>query len=161
MRKRKKPEHLLILIESANPIIVWKAQKRGRYKSYDVFDAWGIMEALEIAIRLLLIHNPKVLTKFEKLDDQEFMDNPKRKRRYISKEREVLYPQKDDEFAKKYSAELFGYWFATNIGIRELKTIIETACVAANVGFVTIKQGATIVSLFHETHPVFRNQMGT
>ena len=127
----------LILINSG-PKIVWETQKGWRYKSYEMFSVWNIVDALEVSLRLLLIHNPKFLPKFEKLDDKEFMDNPRRKRRYITKEREVLYPQKDDQFTKKNSVELFGYWFATNIGTRELRTILETACKAANLHFAKV-----------------------
>jgi hypothetical protein len=45
----------------------------------------------------------------------------------------VVYLQKDEEFAKKYSLELYGYWFPTNIGFKELASIFKLACQAAGI----------------------------
>ena len=88
----------------------------------------------------VLLADAGVLKKLENLDDKAFSDNPHRKRRYVSKDQETLYLQKDEQFTKKHSIELYGYWFVTNIGYKELSTVFEMVCSAADIDG-QVKQG--------------------
>lgn len=69
----------------------------------------------------------------ERLDDKDFTDSSHRSRRYIAKDLEIVYLQKDESFAKKHSLELYGYWFPTNIGFKELCAMFHLACGAAGL----------------------------
>ncbi len=104
--------------------------KRQCIESYVAFD---IQDALKIILKHTLISDPASLAKMERLDDKEFTKSAHRKRRYIAKHLEIVYLQKDEAFAKKNSIELYGYWFPTNIGFKELSSIFLLACEAVGV----------------------------
>ena len=106
--------------------------------------AMNIIGTLELGISLLLQRDPRLLRKLERIDDKEFTSSSHRKRRYLARDLEVLYLEKDIAFGKKYSAELFGYYFATNIGKKELTTILSNACEAAGIPFEIAVRGYDI-----------------
>lgn len=68
----------------------------------------------------------------ERLDDEDFQHSKLKTRRYIAEHRDVLYIN-SSHLTERYSEQVLGYWVATNIGSKEVSTIIGYACQAAGV----------------------------
>lgn len=66
------------------------------------------------------------------LDDQQFQESKHKTRRYVAEHRDVLYIN-SEHLTEKNSKQVLGYWTATNIGRKEVGTIIGYACQAAGV----------------------------
>ena len=74
-----------------------------------------------------------------KLDDEQFQQSKHKTRRYIAEHRDVLYIN-SEHLTEKHSEQVLGYWVATNIGRKEVGTIIGIACQAAGVKRETISK---------------------
>lgn len=110
------------------------AQCGSRHESYNIYWPKSIKDCLFALFGFLSANNPKFLADLEKLDDTEFLGRKHRSRRYIAKEKDVLYiesPHLTDKYAEKYDQ----YWLATNIGWKEARTIIRMACKAAGLKY--------------------------
>ena len=128
------PKIVKKLVLSKQPLALHVIERSGwQYQKIESFGAFDIQEALKVVLRRILLAEPTLLSKMERLDDKGFTDSSLRSRRYMAKELEIIYLQKDEAFAKKHSIELYGYWFPTNIGFKELSAIFHLACKAAGV----------------------------
>ena len=122
------------LILSKQPLALHEIERTGwRHQRVETFGAFDIQGALRLILQRILQADPELLAKMDRLDDKAFSDSSHRSRRYISKNLETIYLEKDQSFAKKYSRELYGYWFPTNIGFKELSAIFHLACEAAGI----------------------------
>jgi hypothetical protein len=122
------------ILLSKNPLALHEVENSGwKYQHIETFGAYDIQDALRLILQRILMADPELLEKMERLDDKEFTDSSHRSRRYISKCLETIYLKKDDAFSKKYSKELYGYWFPTNIGFKELSAIFLLACKASGL----------------------------
>ena len=119
---------------SRKPLALHEIEKTGwKHQRIETFGAQNIQDALRVILQRILLADPELLEKMDRLDDRDFTNSSHRARRYISKYLEVVYLQKDEAFAKKHSLELYGYWFPTNIGFTELSAIFRLACKAAEI----------------------------
>ncbi len=122
------------LILSRQPLALHEIEKSGwKYQRVETFVAFDIQDALKLILQKILLADPGLLAKMERQDDKDFTESSHRARRYISRHLEIIYLQKDEVFAKKHSVELYGYWFPTNIGFKELSAIFYLACQAAKL----------------------------
>ena len=122
------------IILSRQPLALHEVEKTGwKHQRIETFGVFDIPDALKLILRRILLADPGLLSKMECQDDKEFTESSHRTRRYISKDLEVVYLQKDEAVAKKHSVELYGYWFPTNIGFKELSAIFHLACLVAKL----------------------------
>ena len=122
------------LLLSKQPLALHEVEKTGwKHQRIDTFGAFDIQDALRLILQKVLVADPELLAKMDRLDDNDFTDSSHRSRRYITKHLETVYLQKDEAFAKKHSIELYGYWFPTNIGFKELSAIFRLACRATGL----------------------------
>ena len=75
---------------------------------------------------------PDFMSRVAQLDDKQFQESKHKSRRYIAEHRDVLYIG-SPHLTEKHSELVLGYWVATNIGRKEVGTIIGLACKAAGV----------------------------
>lgn len=75
---------------------------------------------------------PDFMSKVAELDDKLFQESKHKSRRYVAEHRDVLYIG-SPHLTEKHSEQVLGYWVATNIGRKEVGTIIGLACQAACV----------------------------
>lgn len=128
------PKTVRKIILSRQPLALHEIEKPGwKHQKIETFGAFDIQDGLKLLLQRILLADPELLGKMESLDDKDFTDSSHRSRRYIAKDLEVVYLQKDEVFAKKHSVELYGYWFPTNIGFKELSAMFHLACKAAGL----------------------------
>jgi hypothetical protein len=140
------PIEKIKFILSKEPLGIHEVTSSGwKYKKIESFRDMDIVGTLSLVLQRLLLADAGLLSKLEKFDDEEFTSSSHRKRRYISKYQEALYLQKDESFNKKHSVELYGYWFVTNIGFKELSVIFSMAAKVAGVEY-EVKHGLKAVS---------------
>lgn len=139
----KKTETMILCL---NPLaVIWEQKEGWISKSYEIKRAQDIMGTIELFLAMLIQKQTKLMSRLEKIDDKQFTESSHRSRRYLARDKDILYINKDKKFTNKYSVELFGYWFATNIGKKELRVLFSNACEAANVPHEVVLKGLDIV----------------
>lgn len=103
-----------------------------RQESYEIYRPSTIKDFLFTLLDVLVANNSNFLAKLEKVDDSEWQRRGHRTRRYIAKEKDVLYIA-HPKLATKYAEEYGQYWLATNIGWKEASAIVRSACKAAGI----------------------------
>ena len=86
---------------------------------------------------------PEFLPRLAELDDAEFMKSPQH-RRYIAKERDVLYIK--SAHLERYSVEFQGYWVGTNVKRTQAGSVARLACQAAGVPCESIRKFPSFAS---------------
>lgn len=71
------------------------------------------------------------MERLARLDDEQFQKSKLKTRRYIAERQDLLYI--NAEHLSDYSEKILDYWVATNIGRKEVGTIVGFACEAAGV----------------------------
>lgn len=77
---------------------------------------------------------PTFLCSFEALDVKTFKKDLRRKKRYISKNKNELY-RDSPHLTDTHSYQKNGYWIGTNIGRNEIIRILRSACKSCAVEF--------------------------
>ncbi len=114
------------------PTAPLKPQRRTSRQSYVLFgESRGARNAMQLVIDVfeqLAARHPEFLECFAALPKHG------RKRRYLARRREELYPDRPDlsEFAKQLRG---GWWIGTNFANREKRRMLEIACEVAGIEF--------------------------
>lgn len=92
-----------------------------RYSSYGDFVV-GMLSVLANEV-------PSILFKVSVIDDNRFMANPQKTRRYVADKEELLYID-SPHLTEKFSRKVNDHWVATNIGCSETNAIVSAAAIA-------------------------------
>lgn len=110
------------------------SQNGFRRETYDIYRSSTVKDCLFSLLGTLSANDPGFLAKLEKLDDSGFLGRKQRTRRYIARDKEVLYIE-SPHLAEKYAEKYDQYWLATNIGWKEARTIVNMTCKAAGLKY--------------------------
>ena len=100
----------------------------------ELFELYKPSTLHDLVSQLLTVLNsvrPDFMSKVAELDDKLFQESSHKSRRYVAEDRDVLYI--GSPHLTKNSEQVLGYWVITNIGRKEVGTIIGLACHAAGV----------------------------
>ena len=117
---------------------VWGKEKRivfeyrsGRWRDFESFSPWDIREALRETLERIEHAVPGSLEKAAKLDDENWLMNRRRTRRYISEDPDLLYIE--SPHLKDQAEPIAGYYVITNIPWRDVSGILRLVCKAAGI----------------------------
>lgn len=105
----------------------------GRWDQFESFYPWCIREAVRIGLERIDESVPSSLDKAAKLDDENWLANDRRTRRYIAESPELLYI--DSPHLQGQSEKVSGYYVTTNIPWRDVPNILRLICKAAKLDF--------------------------
>jgi len=104
---------------------------------YDRYEPRTLRDFMLHLFGLLAEGRPEFMKRLAELDDAEFMKSSQH-RRYVAKEREVLYIK--SEHLERYSVQFLGYWVGTNVKSTQAASVARLACQAADVPCTTIRK---------------------
>jgi hypothetical protein len=105
----------------------------GRWDQFESLYPWCIREALRIGLERIDEAVPSSLDKAAKLDDENWLANNRRTRRYIAESPELLYI--DSPHLQGQSEKVSGYHVTTNIPWRDVPNILRLICQAADLEY--------------------------
>jgi len=100
------------------------------------YDVHRYQHKIDAVLDLLFILDGEVegfLEKFEDVDERCYRGSSHRTRHYVSKDRDNLYPKYSQHLTGEFSRQVGSLWIATNVGLKEMHTIIREACDAADI----------------------------
>ena len=107
--------------------------RSGRWTISEALCPWDIREALIVTLERIEQAVPGSLGKAAKLDDENWLANKRRTRRYIAESPELLYIE--SPHLKNQSAAIAGYHVLTNMPWCDVPSILRLVCQAANIKF--------------------------
>ena len=105
---------------------------------HDQYDLYRFRDQIDIVKKLIEILDQEFdnfLESFLNIDLKYFNQSRNRKRHYIAKNREELYPSRASEFLIKYSYSYKDYWIGTNIGATEIRQYVKEMCEACEITY--------------------------
>ena len=109
-------------------------EPKARWDMYqEVVPLWDIPDALQLCMEKIEAHQPGVLAMACLIDERNYERSRRRRRRYIAKEGEQLYPASPHLIG--YSVSVCGYWAVTNVSWLGAITVIRLLCQAGNIKF--------------------------
>ncbi len=105
---------------------------------HDQYDLYKFIDQIDIVKKLIQILDQEFdnfLESFLNIDLKYFNQSSHRKRHYIAKNREELYPTKSSHFLIKYSYSYKDYWIGTNIGGTEIRQYVKEMCEACEIAY--------------------------
>ena len=114
--------------------LVIKRKLGGSKTLYEVTEFKVAIHLFKKVIETLHSEIPTFLCSFEALDAKTFKEDRRRKKRYISKNKNDLNPDRQ-YLTDTYSYQKNGYWIGTNIGRKEIIGILLLACESCAVEF--------------------------
>lgn len=112
--------------------IVFRFKGKGPWERFETFQPYNIRRAIEVSFDLVEEYRPGSLDRAAQLDDYEFQNNAQRKRRYIAKEKDVLYID-SPYLAKRAVASVRQYFVITNVSWGRTYEILRLCCDGAEV----------------------------
>lgn len=119
---------------------VWGMEKRivfdyrsGRWSFFESLSPWDIREALRVTLKRIEEAMPGSMEKAAILDDENWLANKRRTRRYIAENPDLLYI--DSPHLKDQAEAIAGYYVITNIPWRDVPGILRLVCKAAGFKF--------------------------
>lgn len=120
---------------SKSPInLVIKRKLGGSKTLYEVAEFKVAIHLFKEVIETLHSEFPTFLCSFEALDAKTFKEDLRRKKRYISKNKNDLY-RDSPHLTDTHSYQKNGYWIGTNIGRKEIIGVLLLACRSCAVEF--------------------------
>ena len=102
------------------------------HEVYELYKPKTLHEFVSQLLTVLATTRPDFMRRVAQLDDEQFQKSKHKTRRYIAEHRDVLYID-SEHLTQAHSEQVLGYWVATNIGRKEVGTIVGFACQAAGV----------------------------
>lgn len=101
----------------------------------DVFEVYKPRTLHDFVSQLLIVLSSTrsdFMSRIAAIDDKQFQESRHKTRRYVAEHRDVLYIN-SEHLTESNSEQVLGYWIATNIGRKEVGSIVGFACEAAGV----------------------------
>lgn len=118
---------LTVDLSEGRSVLVVRRRKDASYEVYEVFRKTHQYEIIEKAIDVLLQQNNSFVESFSHFDEKYYKNEPRRKYRYVSKDKNIL-PE-----GKKIQKR--GYWISVHFGIGLKMRLIKQMCEVAEVDF--------------------------
>lgn len=125
--RRATVRELTVDFSEGRSVLVVRQRKDVSYEVYEVFRKTHQYEIIEKAIDILLKENDRFLEDLYLFDEKYYTNEPRRKNRYVSKDKNVL-PE-----GKKIQKR--GYWISVHFGVGLKKRLIKQMCEVAEVDF--------------------------
>lgn len=99
--------------------------------NFELFKPRTLREFVSQLLIALAPMRADFMAEISRLDDEQFQQSKLKTRRYVAEHRDVLYI--NSAHLVDNSEQILDYWVATNIGRKEVSTIVGFACAAAGV----------------------------
>ena len=108
-------------------------RKLGSHREiFEVYKPHTLRNFVSQLLTVLSSTRSDFMSRVAALDDKQFQESKHKTRRYVAEHRDILYIS-SEHLTEKNSEQVLGYWVATNIGRKEVGTIVGFACQAAGV----------------------------
>jgi hypothetical protein len=114
-----------------------------RHERYDRYAPATLKDFMLTMLEVLSHDRPGFMESLAEIDDREFMKSAQH-RRYVAKERELLYIKNPHLVAD--SARFRGYWIGTNVSHTQVDSFARVACEAAGVKAASIRKLGSLSS---------------
>ncbi|WP_323845244.1 hypothetical protein [Microbulbifer magnicolonia] len=138
--KRSQIDGVFIRAHGHDPRLVVKRKITPFQDQYDIYRPWSKIDIVKKLVNLLDEEFDFFLNRFEEVDSEEHKNSSHRIRRYISRNKQDLFPNKDEEFQESHCFEYKNYWVGTNIGAKEISLYVREMCLACNISFGSITE---------------------
>lgn len=125
---------LHISLKSRPRKLVFERRAQYHERIYHVYEVRDMIDVLRKVIDMLMEEVPGFLLRLEEVDRKCYQTNAKRRRRYISRDRDELYPR-SPHLTQKHSYQKDGFWIGTNFGQSGITDFIREACEASDISF--------------------------
>ena len=119
-------------------VIVHSCPNEGHHR-YDQYKPNRLTELVLSVLLQLTEGTAELLERMCELDESNMAVSAHRSRRYISLNRQELYPVESAHLTTE-SVEFKGYWIGTNANRTQAREVVELACAAANIPYQSVRK---------------------
>ena len=109
--------------------------RKGRWSIEESFYPQNVRDAFRTTFEKIEKSCPGSIAKTAKLEDEEYQNNARRKRRYVAESPDLIHPHNVDLIVQGHIEPIGDYYVDTNKRWDDIPKILKQLCRAASISF--------------------------